>query len=403
MRVTLFTLTILSLCFSYTCNAQGDAIAQARALAFDGKRPEALQAIERYLQAEPDDTDARTLHGTILSWEGRYEEARRELDLVVDRFPLHSDATPALIQVELLSGHADRAERLARAALAKSPADATLQLYRARALNNLRQSAQALRVLNGLLETDPANAPARVLSESLQEQSWRWTSNLSRTHEWFNDARAAWQETAASVSYQAGFGSMTARFSEANRFSISSRQVELDAYPSLRPGTYLYLNAGGSADRNLYPGYRLGAEAFQKLSYGLEASGGMRRLGFASAVNVYTGSLAKYYGNWLLTARALITPGTDGKSLSQQYSLRRYFADGTSSAGIRVGTGASPILNGTLNEIEVLRSNSIQGDLSWRLARRWTVNTSVGHSREARLFRDNLHHNSISGGLNCRF
>lgn len=53
------------------------------------------------------------LLGTVLSWEGRYDEARRELEAVLAGNPTHGDALPALINVELWSGHSAAAEELA--------------------------------------------------------------------------------------------------------------------------------------------------------------------------------------------------------------------------------------------------------------------------------------------------
>ena len=52
------------------------------ALATNGHRPEALQALEDYLHGSPHDPDARVLYGLVLSWEGRYDDARRQFGLV---------------------------------------------------------------------------------------------------------------------------------------------------------------------------------------------------------------------------------------------------------------------------------------------------------------------------------
>jgi len=391
----------LILCLSAV--AQDTPVSRARALAHDGKRTEALQAVEQYLQEVPEDTDARTLHGTILSWEGRYEEARAELEFVLDRYPLHGDATPVLINVELFTDHPERAAELARAAIAQGSTDPILHLFLARALNSLKQPDEAVEVLNTVLHREPGNQQARTLRESIREQARRWSASVAESYEWFNDNRAAWQETGVTLGYQAGFGSLAARFSAANRFAISSRMLEIDAYPTLRSGTYLYLNVGWSPDRALYPGHRLGAEIFQRLPMGMEMSGGLRRLGFVSPVNVYTASLSKYHGNWLFSTRSYVTPGKEGSSVSYQFSARRYFSDGNRSVGFRAGTGAAPIVHGSLNEIEVLRSSSLAADTTWRVGRRWTANLSVSHSREARLFSDKLLHHAASGSLNYRF
>src|SRR5690349_11102766 len=64
---------------------EADSVASARALAMAGKRPAALELLEKRLSEEPADSDARTLRGIVLSWDGRYDEARLDLEGVLAR------------------------------------------------------------------------------------------------------------------------------------------------------------------------------------------------------------------------------------------------------------------------------------------------------------------------------
>ena len=114
-----------------------DPVSQARAMAFSGKRDDALRVLTEYLDTYPDDTDARTLFGTVLSWQGEYEEARVQLQTVLDGNPTHGDALPALVNVELWSDHPERAASMAAVGLAENPTSSALLVTRARALWNL--------------------------------------------------------------------------------------------------------------------------------------------------------------------------------------------------------------------------------------------------------------------------
>src|SRR4029077_6941001 len=60
-----------------------DTVAQARSLATNKPRTEALRPLEAPLVQSPEDSDARVLYGTVLSWEGRYDESREELTRVL--------------------------------------------------------------------------------------------------------------------------------------------------------------------------------------------------------------------------------------------------------------------------------------------------------------------------------
>jgi YaiO family outer membrane protein len=383
---------------------QEDDLKRAHELAYNQHRSEALALLEGYLRQSPTDTDALTFYGIVLSWEGRYDEARKELDTVLERYPDHGDALPALINVELWSHHFARAEELARSALANRPNDIALLMTRARALQNLQRPNDALDVLANLLEVDPNQPQARGLRDDLRDAQRHFEAAVVQSYDWFNDGRPAWLESQVSLKYQMpSFGSVIARFSHASRFGLDSSLMEIDAYPRIRKGLYAYLNVGWSPDKQLYPGNRFGAELFQSLPHAMEVSGGLRSLYFGSRVNIYTGSVSKYRGRWLMTARTYLTPGSVGDSYSLQLQARRYFGDDTSYVAARYGIGAAPIDTGSLNEIEVLRSHSMGGELNWKLARRWTLNAMGSHSLEDRVYQSRLGHNSATIAAYFRF
>src|SRR6186713_246329 len=59
-------------------------VEHARTLAQGGERDRAITVLQRRLAEVPDDGDALTLLGIVLSWEDRYDEARAGRGLAVD-------------------------------------------------------------------------------------------------------------------------------------------------------------------------------------------------------------------------------------------------------------------------------------------------------------------------------
>jgi len=251
-------------------------------LATGRKRPQALELLEKRQAEEPGDADARTLHGIILSWDGRYDEARRNLEAVLARHRDYGDALRALINVEMWSDHPGRAEALARDTLRRNPNDTALLLARAKALGALGQSREALATVRHLIDVDPGNQEAASQEPGLGDSLRHWTASFGR---------APWREEQVQLSRQTGLGSVIARFSQAGRFSIVSQQVEIDAYPHIRPGTYAYLNVGYSSDAAVYSRYHFAAGSAGYLiaaSYGAVygmLSGNGRVLYVADGVN----------------------------------------------------------------------------------------------------------------------
>ena len=369
-----------------------DPVAEARQLATSGHRPEALEMLNQRLAAKPADSDARTLRGVILSWEGRYDEARADLEYVLAVHRDHGDALPALINVEMWSDHPQHAEELAHDSLRRHPTDPDLLLARARALKSLNRNREALDVIERLLDVDPGNQKAQQMKLDLGDSLRRFTASFDHSTEWFSDGRTPWQEEQIQLNRQTPLGSVIARFDRADRFGLTSQMVEMDAYPHIRRGTYAYLNVGYSPDANLYPQTRFGADLFQSLGHGYEATGGLRQLHFGGNVRIYTAALTKYYGDWMFTARTYLTPGVVGTSRSGQIQVRRYLGSGTDYFTLRVGYGSSPSEITSVTDIQILNSQSVATEFNHMLGRRWMFFAQFGYSYEDRIGINGLRH-----------
>src|SRR5690242_1483408 len=75
----LFLFISFAAVLSATSEPGDDLLSRARELAANHMRPEAIAMLEDYLREHPSDVDARVLCGLILSWEGRYNDAREQL------------------------------------------------------------------------------------------------------------------------------------------------------------------------------------------------------------------------------------------------------------------------------------------------------------------------------------
>ena len=392
--------------FSEQTPDAGDSLARARELAYSGKthRAESLAMCERLLAASPGDNDVRTFYGTELSWEGRYDEARAQLTRVLQDHPYHSDALPALINVELWSEHPAQAEKLAKDGLTQYPKNTALMLQLARAQRNEGHYNDSRKTLDELLLVEPNNQDAQKMRTYNIHDSWGWEAAFTHTTDVFNHNRQSQQEDSFQVRGPTRIGSVIGRWSHAQRFGFQSDQFEMDMYPHIRPGTYMYLNVGASPDRNLYPEYRVGADVYQMVGHGFEASIGYRRLYFASGTNIYTWALSKYQGNWLYTGRMYITPDQLGVSNSVQLTARRFFgSEGTHDyLQFSFSTGSSLSQAQTATDILSLNSTRVSIELDKALGR-VALDGKFGISSEDQLFGPTLTRYTVQGSLYYRF
>jgi len=386
------------------CSAEPDNIMiQARNLATSGKRPQAIALLEQHLREHPRDIDSRLMYGIILSWDGRYEESRRALDAVLETSPDYTDAREALIRVEMWDDHPDRAERLAREGQSRDPGNANYLLARVKALRDLKRDKDALELANNLLELEPANKEALHLREQLTERGRKWDAGVDHFYSWFSDNGSGWRESSVTFKRMFSIGRVGVRFTQASRFGFNSRMVEVEGYPRLRPGTYLFLNGGFSPDRQLFPAYRFAGEVFQNLPLSMEGSFGFRRFRFNAPFTLYTGSLGRYFGNYLISTRTFLSHDELGWSPSLQYSVRRYFDDHEKFIGLRYGRGASPFEVRRANEVGVLRSNTFVAEFNGKLNARWVYNLTCGISFQDRYGRKGVRQYILDGSLDYRF
>ena len=381
---------------------QEDTLTKARRLASTGDRPQAVAFLEEHLTAKPDDVDARTLLGIFLSWDGRYPEARAELRRVLETNPGYYDAVGALANIELWDGHADMALSLANSVLRRNADDVGMLLVKARAESALGRVREARDTVEQVLVVDIGNPEAQNLKRVLQDNATLWAVGYGYTADWFSDGRTPWREQQIFIKRQASFGSVTFTTWQADRYDRRDRQYELELYPTLRRGTYMYIDVAGAETQSLYPAYRAGAHLYQSLGGGVEASFGLTRLGFTAPVNIYIVSLSKYLGSWLLIGQVFITPNVVGTNASYHVAVRRYFTD-KDYMGLRYHHGAAKEKMQTINDVLVLNADGVSADLVFLLGRHVGVNLRAAWENQQRVNPADLKQYTATATLDFRF
>lgn len=350
----------------------------AREAAWSGQRDHAVEICLRILERYPRDHDTRILLGRIHAWEKRFDQARQELNTVLDAKPLYLDARLALIDAELWDDQAEEAIRLCDEGLEYDPDEAELLYRKFRALRKLGREQDALEAARLASVASPEDRKLYRTVKRLEADEMKNKLAVWYRYEDFDQSLDAWHETGVQITHKFEWGSLIGRVTQAWRFGDSGQQFEVDAYPGLPGRMYLYLNAGVSGS-NLFPDYRYGAELYKNFGGGWEASAGAFRLHFENTTaKLYTGTLGKYWRNWWFSLRPTLSDREPSDSLSWRFSGRRYFGDPEDYVGFSVGSGSRPeqdFLTGFENQ---LSSGRLQVELQKRIIGRWIVKGSAG-------------------------
>ena len=209
VRLPLAAALIAFACFG------ADILSEARRLSREGRDDDAVRLLENHLRESPGDSDARVLCGLILSWNRHYDEARSQFEEVLAKHPGYGDALQGLINVEIWSGHLDRADRITAEALSGKRADTGVLMARVRALRALNRDREALGVVQEVLAIDPVNTAARDAERSLGEELSQVKVSVGHSYEWFHNSTGAWNQTDLSMTRATPIGSVSATFSRA--------------------------------------------------------------------------------------------------------------------------------------------------------------------------------------------
>jgi YaiO family outer membrane protein len=353
---------------------------RARSLSGKETREEARALCRRALARSPGYHDVRIYLGRLHAWDGQWDPGREALRAVLAKAPANGEAREALVDLEWWADRPIEALQEADAGLAVEPGRVGLLYRKARILRSEGDLEGALAAARAALVVDPDDQPSRLLRDDVKERLQRSKLSVDVTTDVFDRTFDPWWLVAVAATHRFDLGSVTLRVNRADRFAMPDssgkvgHQVELDAYPRLRDGTYAYLSAGASGD-DVFPPFRWGAELYQSVPGGWEVSGGVRQLLSGSVreivaggtdVTIWTASLSKYVGDWLFTLRPYVTPGAAGSSVSGGLTVRRYLDDADSYLGASVGAGVAPDQGSPTVEILGLRSvrPSVRGGLS---------------------------------------
>lgn len=365
--------------------------ARARKFAYNNNKAESRKICRQILSSDSTYLDAAVLMGRTYAWDKRYDSARIVLCRVIEQKPGYYDAVDALIDTEFWGDNYPNSIKYSDIGLAYHPADDTFLYKKARALNSSGDSKKALEILNLILVANPSNKDAAGMQLSIRRNNMVNKLTINYWTDVFKDYDQ-WNFASAAIGRKVPkLGTVTLRYNYARRFGDDGHQIELDAYPAIAKGIYMYFSTAFSNRKN-FPYSRFSMEPYFKLPSGFEMSLGFRYLNFddkrivtfdSSKVLIYTGTIGKYYGNYWFSLRPYLIHGKEKWSKSLNLTIRRYLSDADSYFSLVVGTGISPDEQEfAINPGYYLKSNKISLEYQQKIAYRIILDGRTGFAKE---------------------
>lgn len=361
---------------------------RARDLANNQLYAQARELCKEILRTHPEYHDAAILKARTYAWEGSYDDARVILKELREKVPGNRDALYALIDVEMWSKNFEDAMRYIDIALVDHPNNTHLLYRKALALKESGDETAAVVIINQILDLDPTYREAKDLLNTIETTRYLNHIGLGYKGYYFIESEGdPWHLFYAEMGRRTRvFGPTVLRTNVANRYGINDWQIELDAYPTVRPGTYLYLNAGVAPESEIFPFTRFGFELFQALPSSWELSAGFRLLNFDNKdLLILTGSLSKYLKKYYFSFRPYFSFSSDGSDPDAQsyfLTLRRFFSTSDHYLNLMLGRGFSADFDRFIGgEVYDLGGTLFEAMLTYqhRFSQRFLLKAGVGY------------------------
>jgi YaiO family outer membrane protein len=322
-----------------------EGLKQARELAFNDKKNEAEDLLIKILEKYPNYNDVRVFLANVYSWNAKYDNSRKEFEYLLSKNEKVREYWIGIITNEFRSDNSIQSLTYCFQGLNVFPDDADITMLKAKIENFQLKPFKALETIQSYLKKYPDQAEVKKYLETLRGQIATNTITVSTGVDVFSKIFDPMQFYYIQFAKETKRGTIAARYNLQNKFNTFGSQFEIDAYPGLGKGTYAYLNVGYSKSF-IFPDWRFGAQIYRNLPKAYDVSVGFRTLRFGKDnINIYTGSLGKYFGNSYVFIVPYFIPSEEGLSKSASVTYRKYGANEDQYFGFRLSAGFSPEFN----------------------------------------------------------
>jgi YaiO family outer membrane protein len=315
---------------------------------YTGGQPEKAKEMARVYLSKNDNIDIHLMLGIMESWDKEYDDSKKQLQTVLGKKPGYTDASLALANVYIFTDDYFKALDIVNAGLRHNPTDVDLLKKRADIIQRINQTNL---ITPGLFSAFNLAGQVGPYSPGAKMNAVIFNQEMT----YVDDLKQIWKITSLGYERYTPYGPIIFSFNQTDRFNSAGNQVVIEAYPHLFEGAYMYLGYGYSTTSYLARNY-IGFEPFFSLPRGFEFSAGERILQFRGGVtHLYTGSFAKYIGNYWFALRPYYT--AEG-SRSYFVTARRYFSSPDSYISLTIGGGKGS------NTFDLQNPDSISSNLS---------------------------------------
>ena len=241
---------------------------QVRALVEGGRLEQAMQVVHQWMEAYPEDLDARGWHARLQAWTRNWQAAEAEYRELLELAPHDLDLLLGLADLLTWQSRHEEALVLLQRACDADPPRSGCALRRARVLRQLGRTGEARAAYQSVLATDAGSAEARAGLAELEEADRHHELRLGADIDILNYAENAGALSASLRSRWNTRWSSHGSLTQYRRFGESATRFEANAFLRLTSKDGLAFGGAAARDQGVVPR----AEAQVEYSHGFRLS-----------------------------------------------------------------------------------------------------------------------------------
>jgi YaiO family outer membrane protein len=340
--------------------------------------------------AHPENTDVLLFRARVKAWSHAYEAAEAQYREVLRLSPGNGEALTGLAEIASWQGRYSEALALYGQVQERDPANADIYFRIGRVYLWKGDYDRARENLESARNLDPQNKEYRQMLKSAAPQ-FQDHYEIRTEYQWegFSDGRKDYVDRRLALQFRLStVGPIILRASSTDRYEARDYQYGFEFYPRLWARAYAFVEGTFSPQHRYLPKTSYLAEVYQAVSSHWDLSLGYRRMNFSSrAVDIFLGSVGRYFGPYMAFFRWYLTPGSEGNAFSWTLNLRRYFSD-TSYLFAAYGRGSKPFHVISMEDYSVVQSWVFLAGLDWTIRQRIRLQFTCSHRDEGQLKRN---------------
>lgn len=304
-----------------------------------------------YLKIYPNDSDVQLFVALSYYQMKQFPEAIHQFKSILKRHPHYLDARYGLIRSHIANKQYSQAQALVYKGLKENPKDKVLLNFK---FNSKTPDHASFPVVKTVKKRHLYSKPLNLLKVPKQKNGHvepdlpyyeltAFTLNAA-----INNAQGSiWDWSSVFLYRKSAKGAYGIGVNYANRQGIGDPQILFNAQPKLNEKVWFDLSYAYANNPYLFPNNRLFAEGYAKIEKTIVLSVGEQYNQIENKYfNAYTGSIAKYLGNYYLSFRPThFVPKSGPRSTLYSFKIRKYSDDDPNQfIGILFASGYSPDL-----------------------------------------------------------